>query len=134
MRLLCFLYTSKWELFVLFALTCAYLCLFMLICTYLCLVICATRKWKKLFFFIHASWSVHIKIKIIDLCLFVLICVSWFMIHLDKSCFVLFVLTCVLFCIFCACKAFFLKKNKKFKIGLITSIYYTTYVIFFFRL
>ena len=30
------------------------------------------------------------------------------------------------FVFFCACKVFFLKKNKEFKTGLITSLYYTS--------
>ena len=113
---------------------CAYLCLFVLICAYLCLFrprnLC-TRKWKLLFFFfICASWSVHIQDKNY---LFVLICACLCLVIDNTSTEKFFIFICAylwgffvfFFCVFVRVKSFFWK-NKKFKNGLITSIYNTT--------
>ena len=110
-----------------------YLCLFVLIYAYLDLVICAQEN-EFFFFFLFTPRNLCTsKMKISYLCLFVLIFSSWFMIHLDKSCLFLFVLICDILRFFGRVKSF-LKKTKKFKNGLITSIYYTTYVISLFCL
>ena len=123
MCLLCFLYTSKWKLFVSI---CAYMCLFMLICAYLCFVICAHKNenYYYCFFYLRLVICAHPDKNY----LFVVICALWFMIHLDKSCLFLFVFICVFFVFFFVRVKSFFKKKLKIKNGLITSLYYTTRV------
>ena len=96
--LLCFLYTSKWKLLVFIL---YFLCLFVLIwCFYAFL-------W---FFVVICGFLCTSKWKLLVLiCAFYAFCV------------------CMCFFVFFVLVKFFLKKNKKFKIGLITSIYNTTY-------